>query len=190
MRHVLLIAIAMCVLCTNRWSPLLAQEQPTGEKAKLLRDMHDLMNITVAIHDFASEHDGLLPASLGETLPYIEDRTSWTENEKRKATPVEKARLYLSSHEESQSVIPEPVTAAWVDEHTSYIYLAKPGAKLSDYPDLSQTVIAHGSPDAGYAIHRKNEGETVVYPLAMLDGHAESHPKKKLRELLTDSPRK
>lgn len=190
MRHIFSLAITLCVMGDPGSVAIHAQEQPADEESQLVRDMHDLMNIALAIHLFAADHDGLLPGSLGETLPYIEDRTSWTDAERPKATPAEKARLYLSSHDGDQKEIPEEVTSAWIDEHTSYTYLTKPNAKLKDFPDPRRTVLVHGSLDNGYITKSKN-GQTITrYPLAMVDTHAESHPKEDYQKILDASSRK
>ena len=190
MRSVVPIAVVFCVTIATKSKPIHAQEQPTDSESQLLRDMHDLMNITKSIHLFANDHDGRLPESLGETLPYIEDWTSWTPSEKLKATPAEKADLYLSSRDAAKTRIPEEVTPAWINKHASYTYFLKPGVKLSDYADLSKTVIAHGKLDQGYTLNPRTDDEITRYPLAMLDAHAESHPKEEIRKLLEATDRK
>ena len=190
MRHIFSFAITLCVIGTPGSVAIHAQEQPADEESQLVRDMHDLMNIVLAMHLFAADHDGLLPDSLGETLPYVEDRTSWTDAERPKATPADKARLYLSSHDENQKEIPEQVTSAWIDEHTSYTYLTKPNAKLKDLPDRRKTVLVHGSLHHGYTTNSENGQTLTRYPLAMVDSHAESHPKEECRKMLDASGRK
>ena len=186
MRRMLSLTIALWVIGTTGFTMSHAEE-PANAESQLLRDMQDLLNITKAIHLFANDHDGRLPRSLGETLPYIEDWTSWTESEKPKATSAEKARLYLSSRDTAKKHLPDQVTADWINENASYIYLAKPESKLTDYTNLSTTVIAHGKLDEGYAVVLTPCGKIVRYPLVMLDAHAESQPKEEITKLLETS---
>ncbi len=162
-------------------------EQDNLAPTALRRDMHNLMNITQAVHRYAAEHDGRMPESMGATLPYIENWTEWTEESKPRATLAEKARLYLSSGDLSRVQIPERPTAEWVTHNTSYVYLGASSSKLAAYFELGDIVIAHGRLDNGDSAARPSTRTVDVVPVVMLDAHAEVHPKGKAKDLIKKS---
>ncbi|GIW74150.1 MAG: hypothetical protein KatS3mg103_0672 [Phycisphaerales bacterium] len=86
--------------------------------------VHDLLVLARAITDYADEHDGLLPADLGEVLPYIGPLDG--------IDAAQPARLFLSSQDEREPLVLAEPTPQWVRRHASYVYLGDPAVRLED----------------------------------------------------------
>lgn len=157
---------------------------------ELQRDMTNLMNLSVAIHLYASEHGGQLPSSLGQTLPYIQPQTHWTEEARPKGTNKEKATLFISPRDMQGKSIPENPTADWIDANTSYVYLGRGGSELPQELDWGRTVIVHGKLDGGYDVIGRDKQIVRVVPVAMLDGHAEAEEVTSTQRLIAESSKR
>jgi hypothetical protein len=158
----------------------------------LHRDQTNLLNIGGAINLYAAMNGGRFPDSLGATLPYIEDRAHWTKTAQPKATPGEKAALYLSAADLQKTQIPTNPTAKWIDEHTSDVYLLNSTLKTADFPgpDWGQTVAAHVKLDDGYVVIHPDKTRVIVFPTLFLDGHVESENREYVEKTIAASKKR
>jgi len=94
----------------------------------------DARLISQGISSYAKEHDGKLPGSLGEVLPYV--------------LPAEsakvRAQVFLSPKGERITSPPDEVTAEWVNRWTSYTYLGGRGIDLKLAREAGVQILFHG----------------------------------------------
>jgi RNA polymerase sigma factor (sigma-70 family) len=164
-----------------------ASTQPINWMADMHRDQMNLVDIGRAINLYTVVQGGRLPDSLGQTLPFI--RSDMTKDSQPKATPIQKAGLYLSGPDLRKKPIPDNPTPKWIDENTSYVYLIPPGMKMTDIPakDWSMTAIAHLRLDAGYPTVRPDKVHDTIIVVLYLDGRVESEVHGFAEQMIDDS---
>jgi hypothetical protein len=127
----------------------------------LAHAMRDLRLIHKAIEGYAKEHDGMLPADLGQTIEYL------PKEEFEKASAQEKARVYLSPRDERVNPPPENADAAWVAAHTSYRYYGDPQVSVKDLRERVGFTLVHAPPGEDITMMSYNFEETIhVVPAA------------------------
>ena len=121
-----------------------------------------LRSAAFAAMQYAHDHDQHLPPDLGSAMAYID-----------KGTPSEEAKLFLTPRDEERIRVPDVPTPEWVNQNTSYVYLAQDVDlnKLSEAAK-SQTILMHTKLDDPFP-HPKS-GKVVV--AAWVDGHSEILP--------------
>jgi hypothetical protein len=97
--------------------------RPLPDYQATLRDMR-LIHAAIAAYD---KDEKSLPPDLGSTLPYLllQDLKDTSDDAI--------ARVYLSPRaERSRGPLSEPLTPEWINRHTSYTYLGRPGITIQD----------------------------------------------------------
>lgn len=100
----------------------------------------DLALIHKAVIAYVGEHDGHLPASLGEVFPFVPDSS-------RHMTMTEKASVLLTPGQRKRTALPAEPTVEWMDRNTSYVYLGNADARLDDVVDPRRTMLVHVKPE-------------------------------------------
>jgi RNA polymerase sigma factor (sigma-70 family) len=169
-----------------------ASTQPINPHADMMRDEMNMVNIGGAINSYAVNNDSRLPASLGQTFQYIEQRTAWAKDSQPKATTIQKASLYLSPADLRTTQIPNSPSPRWIDANTSYVYLIPPGMKMADIPakDVPMTAIAHVRLDAGYPTVRPDKVPDTIIPVLFLDGHVEAEIHSFAEQVIDESKKR
>lgn len=84
-----------------------------------------------------------------------------------------RARLRSPAHDGLLEIPADP-TSDWINNHSSYRYLAGADIKLDDLPDWGTMVVAHLRLDKGHAVEATPENpEGEVFTVGFLDGHVE-----------------
>ena len=143
------------------WTPELSE---TGKRMR---------EIGLAALTYASDHDGRLPPTLGETLPYIG------------GTPTRRAGRYLLPHEDARALA-DRLTVSEVDRHTAYVYLAG-GIELKKLSDAAANETAMFYTRLQSPLHHPKDGEVVV--ILWLDGHGEIAPVQSAKTIIEASER-
>jgi RNA polymerase sigma factor (sigma-70 family) len=168
-----------------------AAAAPTTQssRADLMLDQRHLLNIGSAIQMYALRHNGHFPDSLGQTLQYIQPRTEWGNGPHPTATPTDKALLYLSPADARNKQVPNDPSPKWIDENTSYVYLANGKITQKDIPgeEWAKTAIAHGKLTEGYIVNTSDGKQVTLFPISMLDGHAEGENREYVERVIADS---
>jgi hypothetical protein len=86
----------------------------------------DCGHILQAIRAYAAAHGDRLPPDLGSVLSYLPP------DDRRRPTPRDRARVFLTPDAARNTFIPENPDADWINRNTSYVYLANDAAKLSE----------------------------------------------------------
>ncbi len=118
-----------------------------GWTPSLLQVSEGIRALSQPIFIWASRHDHRLPPSLGETIWVRWDASVYL-------TPADRARI---------DRLPNPPSAEWVNEHTSYVYLAADvSLKAFALPPLRKdnTIILHTKLDA--PLHHPKQGEVIM----------------------------
>jgi hypothetical protein len=110
-----------------------------GELPDVFQLSFDLQAVGEALKGYAKEHAGELPPDLGAALEFVKDS-------KRTHTAAQRAAVFLSPRVKKGLHIPEEPTAAWVNQHTSFVYLAG-GVKLAAIEDPQRTILVHVRPE-------------------------------------------
>jgi len=130
--------------------------------------------LAAAIISYQSDHQGHLPADLGATLPYILNR-SVTRSEVVKA-----ALIYLSPQDQSSVKLPNELTAEWINQNTSFIYLPPPHTTMRGLSHLYEIVLLHEKPRGG---------QDGLVATGYGDGHATGVPRAQLEKEISESKR-
>jgi hypothetical protein len=140
-----------------------------------------LRQLAMFVHFHARQHDGEIPPDLAATLD--------TMLEYRKVGDASVAAVirerYLSPGRGIS--VPEKAEAAWVNEHSSYAYLGRPGVLLSDVMDWD-LAIAYLKLDQGYptAVTPQNpEGELIN--VAFLDSSVQALTRAQAMERIAEA---
>lgn len=147
--------------------------------------MKNLLNLGVAVHGYAANNNDQLPPDLGATLAYVDRNSEWTEEDKRPASPQEKARLYLTPQDQKATEIPDAATPQWINENTSYMYLGREDVTLSAIPQdvWATTVLLHERLDAKRPQPDADNQIAVVW----CDGHVELLPVELAKQRIAES---
>lgn len=129
---------------------------------KPLPDAHqvvmDLRIVMEAVHAYAKAHEGVLPPDLGATLEFV------PKDSKRLTTAADRAKVFLAPSAKATTHVPEEPTAEWVNERTSWVYLARQGpedtkpVKLGEIEDPFNTILVHGKLDSPVPFMRGGAG--------------------------------
>ncbi len=137
------------------------------KSGKPLPDSHqvlmDLRVVLDAVKAYSKAHEGMLPPSLGATLEYVPVEP------KRRATPAERAKVFLSPRAKATTHVPDEPTAEWVNEKTSWVYLGAEGVALAALEDPRTTILVHGRFDAPMEFSRLSS-KGLGIPVGMASG--------------------
>jgi beta-lactamase regulating signal transducer with metallopeptidase domain len=147
---------------------------PDDTVVQVVRHVRDVAMLAL---EFANDHGGKLPHSLGETLPDVFGRrvsTSGTVNSVW-------ASLYLTPADLRAHPAPPLITPDWINQHMSYDYLC-PDVPVSKLPSPCLTIIFHTKLD--HPIQDPPFRNRIL--AAYADGHVEALPvdeaKKEIEE--------
>lgn len=113
----------------------------------------DTRLIAQAIAAFTEDHGGKLPGDLGELLKYVLPE----------APRAERAGVFLSPQRLRNETLPDVLTAEWVVDRSSYIYLGGKGVDLKLVREAGAQILFHGPVSEAYTI-RVPGGELPMVP--------------------------
>lgn len=154
-------------------SAALAQLDPN---APVYQDGSRLRRMGWAVHDYADKNGGQLPPDLASLATVIAPAGEDFADTVRKR--------FLSPGRPGPEV-PEGVTPAWINEHSSYKYLGRGDLALTDLPWWNDLAIAHLKLDQP---HRDAEGNEL-FTVVMLDGSVSIITSRRDAEALIDRSR-
>ena len=107
-----------------------------------LNAYRDVRLILTGIDAYCKDHKGQLPPTLGAILPYVLPD----------ASAGERAMVFVSPRNERKVDPPADLTPEWVNAHSTYIYLAKPGVEINLAREAGVQVLVHGPLSEQYTI--------------------------------------
>ena len=153
-----------------------ASVQAAPQTSNCARNMAEIGKALAMYENFSRGH---CPATLGDTLPYVLKyikRQDPMTGQNVALTPAEAARIYLCSQEQDVE-IPEEVTPEWINEHTSFVYLA----------DAGNTEAV--DPLAALLYERLDAGHGDVVNMLFADLHVQAHDKDEAQMIIDKSIR-
>lgn len=144
-----------------------------GWTPNLNKASSNMLRIGWAVSEYAQKHDGRLPADLGQAW-----KEGYSDLPERSRT-----RVYLLPRDQNDVAWPESPTPQWINQHTSFVYLAG-GANLNRLADGGQGVILfHTRLDA--PLKHPKHGDVV---LALFnDPHVEILPLALAKQAIAES---
>ena len=134
-------------------APMPAAERPATPGERQARTSRARV-LTFGILMYTTDHESHFPASLGATLQYHDKEPG-------------AARVFLTPEDEHKAEIPEHPTASWVNENTSFVYLADGNITPKDL--AAANIKAYELP----VVYEKLEGrEGREVAVGFVDGHS------------------
>jgi hypothetical protein len=153
------------------------EHQVTDQLACSIR----LREVAMFVHLHARQHDGAIPPDLAGTLDAMLEYRK--EGEPNVAATIREKFLSPGRGVE----VPANADADWVNEHSSYAYLGRPGVQLSDVPDWD-LAIAYLKFDQGHQVPvSENNPEGEIFNVAFLDSHVESMTRAQAMERIAEA---
>jgi len=174
-----------CVLVLTLWfavgvrSVASTQPEPASEADRAaMHDMLALREIIFAVHQHTQERKEL-PPDLAATLGAVQARTG---------TSMEDAIAshFTSALDEAPKRIPED-PAAWLNQDSSFKYVARAGVNPESLTDWGELAIAHLRLEEGHVFNSPDLGRVEVFSVAFLDGHVEMLPRDEAEFIINES---
>jgi hypothetical protein len=106
-----------------------------------------------------------MPPDLASLLGAVQSRTGKSVEELLETT-------FTSALDDAPRRIPDD-TAAWINQHASFKYLARGGVAINDLSDWDELAVAHLRLEQGHLFNNPDLGPLEVFSVAFLDGHVE-----------------